>query len=74
MSVETVAAAVAQPLRVPLRTSRRRDRFFVGMSIAAAVTVFVGFARTYYLKSAFPTPSFPLLFHVHGALFSGCFC
>jgi len=40
------------------------------MSVAAAVTVFVGFARTYYLKSIFPTPSFPLLFHVHGALFT----
>jgi len=40
------------------------------MSIAAAVTVFVGFARTYYLKSVFPTPSFPMLFHVHGALFT----
>jgi uncharacterized membrane protein YfcA len=42
----------------------------MGMSVAAALTVFVGFARTYYLKSLFPTPSFPLLFHVHGVLFT----
>jgi len=69
MSVET-AAAIGQPLRAAARKPRRRDRFFVGMSVAAAVTVFAGFARTYYLKSLFPTPSFPLLFHVHGALFT----
>ena len=70
MPVETAATAIGQPLRTALRKARRRDRFFVGMSVAAAVTVFVGFARTYYLKSVFPTPSFPLLFHVHGALFT----
>jgi len=32
--------------------------------------VFLGFARTYYLKSIFPLRSFPLLFHIHGALFT----
>ena len=68
MSVET-AAAVGQPVRASIRTPHR-GRFFVAMSVAAAVTVFLGFARTYYLKSVFPTPSFPLLFHVHGALFT----
>jgi hypothetical protein len=68
MSLETTAAA-GQPVRGTLRTPHR-GRFFVGMSVAAAVTVFLGFARTYYLKSLFPTPSFPLLFHVHGALFT----
>jgi hypothetical protein len=40
------------------------------MAVAAAVTVFLGFARTYYLKSLFPMPSFPWLFHIHGALFT----
>ena len=44
--------------------------FFVGIAVAAAVTVFLGFARTYYLKSLFPMPSFPWLFHIHGALFT----
>jgi hypothetical protein len=68
--METAAAAIDQPLRAPFQQPARRDRFFLGMSIAAAVTVFVGFARTYYLKSVFPTPSFPLLFHVHGVLFT----
>jgi hypothetical protein len=32
--------------------------------------VFAGFARTYYLKALFPTPVFPALFHIHGALFT----
>lgn len=44
--------------------------FFLGIAIAAAVFVFVGFARTYYLKLVFPTPTLPLLFHVHGSLFT----
>jgi len=40
------------------------------MAVTAAATTFLGFGRTYYLKSIFPTPSFPLLFHIHGALFT----
>jgi len=35
------------------------------------MSVFLGFARTYYLKTIFSTPTFPLLFHIHGALFTG---
>jgi hypothetical protein len=70
MPVETTAAAISQASPTAPPRVRRRDRFFVGISAAAALTVFVGFARTYYLKSIFPTPSFPLLFHVHGALFT----
>jgi hypothetical protein len=69
MHVATTAA-IDRPLPEALRTPRRGGWFFVGMAVAAAVTVFLGFARTYYLKSAFPTPPFPLLFHVHGALFT----
>jgi len=70
MPLQAAAAATGERLRAAPQKPRRRDRFFVGMSVAAALTVFVGFARTYYLKSIFPTPSFPLLFHVHGALFT----
>lgn len=69
MHVQTTAA-IDRPLPEALRTPRRRGWFFVGMAVAAAVTVFLGFARTYYLKGVFPTPPFPLLFHVHGALFT----
>ena len=69
MHVATTAA-IDRPHPEALRTPRRGGWFFVGMAVSAAVTVFLGFARTYYLKSVFPTPPFPLLFHVHGALFT----
>lgn len=69
MHVATTAA-IDRPLPEALRTPRRGGWFFVGMAVAAAVTVFLGFARTYYLKSVFPTPPFPPLFHLHGALFT----
>ena len=32
--------------------------------------MFVGFARTYYIKWMFAAPSLPSLFHLHGALFT----
>ena len=70
MDVELAAATTDARLPATVRAPRQRDSFFVALAIAAAVTVFAGFARTYYLKSLFPTPSFPLLFHVHGALFT----
>jgi hypothetical protein len=63
-------AAIDRSLSETLRTPRRGGGFFVGMAVAAAFTVFLGFARTYYLKSLFPMPSLPWLFHIHGALFT----
>jgi hypothetical protein len=45
-------------------------RFFTAMSILAAITVFAGFAPTYYLKGAFGAPALPLLVHFHGLLFT----
>jgi hypothetical protein len=68
------------PFKHAFHVSRRDRRFFVGMSIAAAATVFFGFAPTYYLKSFthtafYPTglpvsPSLPALVHVHALVFS----
>lgn len=49
---------------------RADRRFFTAMSIAAAITVFAGFAPTYFLKSAFGSPALPLLIHVHGLVFT----
>jgi hypothetical protein len=57
------------------RTKAETDRlFYSGVSLAVAVTVFAGFARTYYLSSWFPPPArmppmTPLL-HVHGLVFT----
>src|SRR5258706_3287335 len=48
-----------------------RDRiFYTGMSVAAIVTVFVGFAPTYYLKSQFQNLPLTLLVHAHGLVFT----
>jgi hypothetical protein len=55
----------------PAINHRRRERwFYISMSIAAVITVFAGFAPTYYLRPYFNTaPLMPLL-HVHGIVFS----
>jgi hypothetical protein len=44
--------------------------FYLAFAIASAVVVFAGFSRSYYLKAYFNTPRLPLLFHVHGAVFT----
>ena len=51
--------------------NKRRERvFYTGMAAAIAVTVFAGFARTYFLRPYFePRPLMPLL-HLHGVVFT----
>lgn len=52
-------------------TARRRERlFFGGMALALLVTVFVGFAPTYYLSGTFDSPALTPSLKVHGLLFS----
>ncbi len=54
---------------VSASTSERhgiRRSFYVWIAIAAAAIVFIGFARTYYLKSLFDTPGLTWLVHLHG--------
>lgn len=55
----------------PALVRRRRERwFYIGMSIAMVITVFAGFAPTYYLRPYFTTtPLMPLL-HFHGLVFT----
>jgi hypothetical protein len=53
----------------------RRDRafdnyFFSAMALLILATVFVGFARTYFLAGVFRAPLPNLLIHIHGAVFS----
>lgn len=55
-----------------LRHSRER-RFFVWAAIGILVLVFVGFARTYFLKSFFAAPALPWLVHLHGAAMTSWF-
>jgi hypothetical protein len=58
-------------LATPAITRRRRERwFYIGMSIAIVITVFAGFAPSYYLRPYFTTvPLMPLL-HLHGIVFT----
>lgn len=44
--------------------------FFSGMALLILVTVFVGFARTYFLAGVLRAPLPNLLIHIHGAVFS----
>src|ERR1044071_9246719 len=50
---------------------KRRERlFYTGMAVAILITVFAGFARTYFLRPYFePQPLLPLL-HLHGVVFT----
>lgn len=53
-----------------VRTRQRTRRFYVGMAIAIAITVFAGFSRSYFLKAYYGTPALSLLLHVHGLVFT----
>jgi hypothetical protein len=52
------------------QTARSDSIFFPLMAVAMMVVVFIGFSRTYYLKSYFDTPSLTPLRIVHGAVFT----
>ena len=53
-----------------VRAARRTRRFYVGMAIAFALTVFVGFSRSYFLKAWYGTPELSRLLHLHGLVFT----
>jgi uncharacterized membrane protein YozB (DUF420 family) len=70
MSAE-LALAAGERLVLAGATARERSRdrrFFTGMAIAAALTVFVGFAPSYYLSAALRGRPLSTLVHVHGAV------
>ena len=65
MSTQTLPAV---NLRQRLTYDRR---FYLGMAIASAVLVFVGFSPSYYLKSHHPlSPALSVLLHIHGLVFT----
>ena len=61
-----MATQAASPLKP--RPAFRGQWFYPGMAILAAAIVVLGFARTYYLKAFFDTPSLSGLLQLHGAL------
>jgi len=67
----TIAAQTASTASFrPIPDLRYEHLFFSGMSIAMLITVFAGFARTYYLAGVFRAPLPSLIIHIHGAAFT----
>jgi hypothetical protein len=74
----SIAPAVRPAPQSPARASGAYDRVFYGtMAVVLGLTVFAGFARTYYLrllgegpKATFSGGPFSGLVHLHGALFT----
>ena len=62
--------ATAEPSVSPGRRVGRGRWFFIAVAVAAAVTIFFGFAPTYYLKPLYGTQALSGLLHLHGALFT----
>ena len=54
----------------PARMRFGDRRFFSGMALLSAATVFAGFAPTYYLRAYTGAPPISPLAHVHGAVFT----
>ncbi len=50
--------------------SRNDNFFFSAMALLILATVFVGFARTYFLAGVFRAPLPNILIHIHGVVFS----
>jgi len=54
-----------------IRQNKRRfeNLFFSGMAVLILVTVFLGFARSYYLAGVFKAPLPSLVIHIHRGVF-----
>ncbi len=68
----SAAVASARPSSgPPLATKWARERWFFGsMAVAATLTIFWGFAPTYYLRPRYGTSSLSWLLQLHGAVFT----
>jgi hypothetical protein len=53
-----------------LTIARGRRRFYVGIALAIALTVFAGFAPTYYLRAYYQSTPLGGLRHLHGVVFT----
>ncbi len=51
-----------------MTSTARTPRLFTLIAVGAAILVFAGFARSWYLKAWFGTPALPPLVHVHGVV------
>jgi hypothetical protein len=59
------------PVRAPIASRQQRGRkYYISFAVVAALTVFIGFSRTYFLKGYFDAPSLSPLVHFHGLIFT----
>lgn len=66
-----MTARVSARNEMPFRYERSPDPvFFPVMGLVILATVFIGFARSYYVAGIFRAPLPNLLVHIHGAVFS----
>jgi hypothetical protein len=64
-------ASITSPQISGIRQGRKFDNyFFSAMAVLILATVFVGFARTYFLAGVFRAHLPNLLIHIHGAAFT----
>jgi hypothetical protein len=70
MSAETVVAGARIAMGSAAQEWRRDRWFFTGMAVAAVLTIFIGFAPSYYLKGVFGAPPISTFLHLHGILFT----
>ena len=69
MATATIPSSPAQAR--PALPGRRYDHvFFSAMAAAMLITVFVGFAHTYYLAGVFHAPLPSFIIHLHAVAFS----
>jgi hypothetical protein len=66
-----LASTVVHSVYASPAPGRRYDHlFFSGMALLILITVFVGFAQSYYLAGIFQAPLPNRLVHIHGAIFT----
>jgi len=68
--VASVATGHGQTLASPTMRRRFENIFFFGMALLILATVFLGFAKAYFLAGVFRAPLPNLLIHMHGAAFT----
>jgi hypothetical protein len=71
MSTIAMRPEVAVEPAAPVPGRRFDHLFFSSMALLMLATVFLGFARTYYLAGIFRAPLPSLMIHLHGAAFTG---
>jgi len=67
-----MSTSLRHPAAIPLPGSAAERRFYTGMALAMLVTVFVGFAPSFFLRPLYPGWPAPTesIFYVHGTAFA----